>query len=316
MPSAEEQTETSTEEEKESSGEDETESSADEEKESSGEDETESSSDDESKSSSDEEAESSSEDESESSEKPTPSAIEDVGSLPGETIRDQDGRKIGEVKEIYGVGENDTPMWVTVEASTGIGRSRLVFIPIARLKQTGEEIRTPYSFQHIQESPEVEVDDELSEEDERSLRIYYAIGLADQEFVENAQSYASQVPDEDEPARKLDASDVEGPVREIDDTPPGERTREIDEAEREDEDEKDQPRKATADDVLDGDEDESGEEESKDESKEESKDEPKGESEESKEDDSESQEDDSKGESDEDDSESEEESESKEDEQE
>src|SRR5437588_8556386 len=45
------------------------------------------------------------------------SAIEDVSSLPGETINDQDGRKLGEVKDIYAVGEDDTPMWVTVESA-------------------------------------------------------------------------------------------------------------------------------------------------------------------------------------------------------
>jgi hypothetical protein len=187
----------------------------------------------------------------------TASAIEDVSSLPGETVRDQDGRKLGEVKEIYAVGDNDTPMWVTVETPTGIGRTRLVFIPIARLKKEGDQIRTPYSFQHIQDSPEVEAGDELSEEDEQTLRSYYAIGLADQEMVDNAQSYASQVPDEEEPARKADPGQVEGQVREISDTPPGERAREADEAEQEEKGDDDRKgRKATADDVLNEDENE------------------------------------------------------------
>jgi hypothetical protein len=214
--------------------------------------------------------------------------IEDVSSLPGETVRDQDGRTLGEVKEIYAVGDDDTPMWVTVETTTGIGRTRLVFIPIARLKQEEDQIRTPYSFQHIQESPEVEASDELSEEDDRALRTYYSVGLADQEMVDEPQSYASQVPDEEEPAKKADTDTVEGQVREIDDKPPGERTREIDEAENEEKDDEDdrKGRKATAEDVLDEKDEESKDEgeddskgESKDESKGESKDESKGDSE-------------------------------------
>ena len=179
----------------------------------------------------------------------TASAIEDVSSLPGETVRDQDGRKVGEVKEIYAVGDGGRPMWVTVEAPTGIGRTRLVFIPIARLKQEGDQIRTPYSFQHLQESPEVEAADELCEEDDRTLRDYYAVGLADQEMVDNPQSYASQVPDGDEAARKADPDEVEGQVREISDQPPGERAREAAEEQGDEDDSKD--RKATADDVLD-----------------------------------------------------------------
>jgi PRC-barrel domain len=180
-----------------------------------------------------------------------PSAIEDVSSLPGETIRDQDGRELGEVKEIYAVGENSTPMWVTVETSVGIGRKRLVFIPIARLKQERDQIRTPYSFQHIQDSPEVDAGDELSEEDERELRTYYAIGLADQELVESAQSYASQVPDDEGPAHKAGAGDAEGRVRELDDRPAEERAEEADEAKKAKEGEDGEDRKhATAEDVL------------------------------------------------------------------
>ena len=191
----------------------------------------------------------------------TASAIEDVSSLPGETVRDQDGRKLGEVKEIYAVGDSGTPMWVTVETPTGIGRTRRVFIPLARIKKEGDEIRTPYSFQHIQDSPEVEAGDELSEEDDRALRDFYSVGLADQEMVDNPQSYASQVPDEEEPARRADPDEIEGQVREISDKPPGERAREADDAAREDGDEDDRKgRKATADDLLDDTDDESKDE--------------------------------------------------------
>lgn len=180
------------------------------------------------------------------------SAIEDVSSLPGETVNDQDGRKIGEVKEIFAVGDDSTPMWVTIESSTGLGRARRVFVPLARLKQQGDEIRVPYSYSHVHEAPEVESGDELSEEDDRALRSYYAVGLADQELVGAAQSYASQVPDEDGPAHKIEASEAEGMVREIDDTPPAERAAKAFEAEQEEQGEDHRkPREATADDVVD-----------------------------------------------------------------
>ena len=177
------------------------------------------------------------------------SAIEDVSSLPGEAVNDQDGRTLGKVKEIYAVGEGETPMWVTVEASTGVGRNRLLFVPLARLKQEGDELRVPYSFQHVHDAPEVESGDELSEEDDRALRGYYSIGLADQEFRDSAQSYASQVPDEEGPARKVEASSVEGRVREIDDRPWAEIAAEADEK---DENTDKGPRKTTADDLAGG----------------------------------------------------------------
>jgi len=189
-----------------------------------------------------------------------PSAIEDVSSLPGETVCDQDGRKLGEVKEIYAVGERTTPMWVTVETTIGIGRTRRVFIPIARLKHEGDEIRTPYSFDHIQESPAVDGGDELSEEDERRLRSYYSVGLADQEIVAAARSYASQVPDEDGPARRADASEVQGRVRELDDRPTSERAEEADEAQ----DDREERKHTSAEDVLGGDGGDSGDEDNGD----------------------------------------------------
>jgi hypothetical protein len=184
------------------------------------------------------------------------SAIEDVSSLPGEAVSDQDGRKIGEVKEIYAVGDDGTPMWVTIESSTGIGRSRQVFIPLARLKQQGDGIRVPYSYSHVHEAPEVEVADKLSAEDDQALRSYYAVGLADQELVGAAQSYASQVPDEGGPARKIEASQAQRMVREIDDTPPAERAAKAYEAEQKDrgDEEHRKPREATAKDVVDQDE--------------------------------------------------------------
>jgi sporulation protein YlmC with PRC-barrel domain len=150
------------------------------------------------------------------------SAIEDVNSLPGENVCDQEGRRIGKVNEIYAIGEGKDPMWVTVETSIGLGRSRLVFVPISRLKHEQDEIRVPYSFQHIQSAPEIEPGDELAEADDRALRDYYAIDLADQEVRSDNESYASLVPGGEEPAKKVEgeagepqSGEVEGEGRDV-----------------------------------------------------------------------------------------------------
>jgi hypothetical protein len=157
------------------------------------------------------------------------SAIEDVNSLPGETVKDQDGRQIGKVEGIYGVGEQKTPMWVTVKVSTGIGRSRLLFVPLARIKYEHDQIRVPYSVQHVHSAPEVEPDEELSEQDDRALRNYYAIDLGDQELRANSGSYAGLVPDGEGPATRVDgdagepqSGKVEGEDREVELKSPGE----------------------------------------------------------------------------------------------
>ena len=139
------------------------------------------------------------------------SAIEDLSGLPGESVSDHEGRKIGKVKDVYGMGgKDDAPMWVTIEVSGATTGKRLVFVPLARLKEENGEIRVPYSVQHINSAPEIEPEDELSEEDERALRDYYAIDLADQEVRTDNESYANRVPEEEGEASKISAEDATG----------------------------------------------------------------------------------------------------------
>ncbi len=73
----------------------------------------------------------------------TASPIDDVSDLPGNAVYDQEGKKIGDVGEIY--TQDGDPMWVVVQASTGMATSRNVFIPLARLKREDGKI---YSLQH------------------------------------------------------------------------------------------------------------------------------------------------------------------------
>ena len=132
-------------------------------------------------------------------------AIEDARALPGETVHDQDGQKIGPITHLYALGEDDSVMWVTVEASIGIGDKRQLFVPLARLKHERGELSVPYSAQHVQGSPQVEPVDELSEGDDHALRAYYAIGYADQELRTDNDSYASQVPEAGGLPRRLES---------------------------------------------------------------------------------------------------------------
>lgn len=132
---------------------------------------------------------------------PTASPIDDVNALPGKTVHDQLGRKLGEVREIY--TQDGEPMWVTVEVSTGLANSRVVFIPLARLKEEEGTFQVPYSAKHVSDSPEVEAADELSEQDDSALRAYYSVGIGDGELRdENDKSYASRVPEGDGPVKK------------------------------------------------------------------------------------------------------------------
>jgi hypothetical protein len=135
------------------------------------------------------------------------SAIEDPSALCGETLHDHDGGRIGQIGELYGMGESAEPMWLTVAINTGLGRDRVVFVPLARIKHEQDQVRTPYSAQHLLASPEVEPCDELAKADDLALRNYYAIGLADQEIRTNNESYAAQIPDADGSPRRTGGED-------------------------------------------------------------------------------------------------------------
>jgi hypothetical protein len=129
--------------------------------------------------------------------------IENVDELTGRSVTDQDGRDLGKIKHMYGVGDEQEPTWVTLKVSKGIGGSRPVFVPLARLKEEDQGLRVPYSKDHLLESPEVEESEQISEEDDRVLREYYAVGLADGEQRVEGVSYAAQGADEEGEAVRI-----------------------------------------------------------------------------------------------------------------
>ena len=138
--------------------------------------------------------------------------IEDVSSLPGKKVSDQEGSSIGKVKEIYATGDDGHPMWVEIEGSFGTREKRTVLIPLARLKDEDGAIGVPYSKNRIGDCPDVDTSDGISAESDRELRGYYGIGVGDQELRTDNKSYATLVPDEPgEAGRVEDAGQIETP---------------------------------------------------------------------------------------------------------
>lgn len=179
--------------------------------------------------------------------------IDDVSSLPGKKVSDQEEIPIGEIKEIYAIDGDGYPMWVTVEAKTGMGQKKTVFIPIARLKVENDQLLVPYSKSHIEETPEVDADEGITPECERKLRDHYGIDRADQELRSDNDSYATLVPEGEEGTaqRAEDADSL--------DTPDANKVGEETKARLEDVGSA-EIRKVTADDVVEGE----GEDDSKD----------------------------------------------------
>ena len=138
--------------------------------------------------------------------------LEDISSLPGKKVSDQEGTSIGKVKEIYATDGDGHPMWVGIEGSFGSGGKRTVLIPLARLKDEDGDIAAPYSKGRIGESPEVDTSEGISAESDRELRGYYGIGTGDQELRADHNSYATLVSEEPGAASRVeDAGELETP---------------------------------------------------------------------------------------------------------
>ena len=137
--------------------------------------------------------------------------IEDLSSLPGKKITDQEEVPIGEVKEIFAT-DDGFPMWVSVELQQGMSNNRTVFIPLARIKDENGDLRVPYSKNKIAESPEIDDSDGISQECDFELRGYYGIGTGDQEMWSDNKGYATLVAHESSSAEKVEnADDLETP---------------------------------------------------------------------------------------------------------
>lgn len=174
--------------------------------------------------------------------------IDDVSSMPGKKISDQEENPIGEVKEIFAT-EDGFPMWVAVEMSQGMSKKRMVFIPLARIKDENGDLRVPYSKDKIAESPEIDGSDGISEECDFELRGYYGIGTGDQEMWSDNKGYATLVTEESTASEAADADDLETPD-------PDKRTEES--KERLEDPGSAEMRKVNAEDVAEGNEDGGG----------------------------------------------------------
>jgi hypothetical protein len=83
----------------------------------------------------------------------------------------------------------------------------MVFIPLARLKDEDGTLRVPYSKGHIEQTPEVDGSEGISEENDRQLRDHFGIDTGDQELRHDNNSYATLVPEGDGTAKLAEDPD-------------------------------------------------------------------------------------------------------------
>jgi uncharacterized protein (TIGR02271 family) len=104
----------------------------------------------------------------------------DIGELQNWRDRDlidRDGDKIGTIADIYLDQETGRPEWLAVK--TGLFGSRVSFVPTAEARPEDDQVRVPYEKSHVKDSPNVEADGALSQEEERRLYEHYGLDYSE-----------------------------------------------------------------------------------------------------------------------------------------
>jgi len=96
----------------------------------------------------------------------------------GRTMIGSDGEKIGKISEIYEDPETGKPEWATV--SSGLFGTKSNFVPLAGAAAQGEDVLAPVTKDQVKDAPGVDVDGELSEQEEQRLFEYYGVPYTSQ----------------------------------------------------------------------------------------------------------------------------------------
>jgi uncharacterized protein (TIGR02271 family) len=91
----------------------------------------------------------------------------------GRTLVDHDGEKIGKVDELYYDERGGQPEWALVH--TGLFGTKKTFVPIGSASPVGEDLQVPVTKEQVKDAPRIDVDQELSEEQERQLFDHYEV---------------------------------------------------------------------------------------------------------------------------------------------
>ena len=106
--------------------------------------------------------------------------LQDVQTMRGQDLQDNDGDKIGSIADIYLDRQTGEPEWLAVK--TGMFGSNLSFVPIREARSTGDAVTVPYEKAKVKDAPNVEADGELSEAEEQRLYEHYGISWGEFDY--------------------------------------------------------------------------------------------------------------------------------------
>lgn len=91
----------------------------------------------------------------------------------GRTLVDHDGEKIGKIDELYYDERGGQPEWALVH--TGLFGTKKTFVPIRDASPLGEDLQIPVTKDQVKDAPRVDVDQQLSEQQEHQLFDHYEV---------------------------------------------------------------------------------------------------------------------------------------------
>jgi PRC-barrel domain protein len=148
-------------------------------------------------------------------------SVEEVQAWLGRVMVDRDGKRLGEITDIYLDRETDRPEWAVVH--TGLFGFRSSFVPLAQASEVDDHIQVPHERTLVKDAPNIEADGQLSEAEEAELYRHYGLDYdtvaatsdqaADQAGgpADADQATALPPPGADEPAAVPTAGPVEHP---------------------------------------------------------------------------------------------------------
>lgn len=100
--------------------------------------------------------------------------ITEMQAWEGRNLVDRDGDKIGSIGDVYVDAETGQPEWIAV--TTGLFGSKVSFAPTAGAQAEGDDVRVPFEKSHVKDSPNVDADGQLSQDEESQLYAHYGLG--------------------------------------------------------------------------------------------------------------------------------------------
>lgn len=96
----------------------------------------------------------------------------DLDAIEDSDIYDSEGSRVGSVGQVYVDGQTHEPKFVTV--NIGLFGAKETFIPFNATHFTPEGLRVPFTKAYIKDAPNIDVDGDLSVEEEQRLWDYYS----------------------------------------------------------------------------------------------------------------------------------------------